>query len=278
MKKIAILFILMVFVTLISCQQESYSTEKQDKRNYQAEHKKEPNTALVNAGVDEETDEGETSEQDTPNQSDQENDTAEQEDGLKVIDNPTSVELVVNKQRKLPDGYEPGDLVDANVPYHPSAGEGNPKRLLRQVAADALEELFQAAEADGLDLIAVSGYRSAQRQKQLYENSVAKNGQEHADKFSAKPGTSEHQTGLAMDVASAALVAVLEQSFIETDEGKWLEDNAHKYGFIIRYPEGKEEITGYGYEPWHLRYVGEEMATEIYQAQTTLEEYFGLYP
>ncbi|WP_058308285.1 M15 family metallopeptidase [Gracilibacillus massiliensis] len=277
MKKIAILFILMVSVLLISCQQESYSTEKQDKRNYQSDHKKEPEIVEVNAEVEEETDEEEMSEQDTANESEQTDDTVEQEeDGLKVIDDPKSVELVVNKQRKLPDGYEPDDLVEANVSYY--AAEGDPKRLLRQVAANALEELFQAAETDGLDLVAVSGYRSYQRQKQIYENNVATKGQEHADKFSAKPGTSEHQTGLAMDVASAALVAVLEQSFIETDEGKWLEENAHKHGFIIRYPEGKEDITGYSYEPWHLRYVGEDMATEIYQAQTTLEEYFGLYP
>jgi zinc D-Ala-D-Ala carboxypeptidase len=198
------------------------------------------------------------------------------EDGLTVVPDPNSIDVIVNKQRKLPDGYEPTDLVEPNVDFY--AEEGDPKRLIRKVAATALEELFQTAETEGLDLVAVSGYRSYDRQKVIYENNVATNGQEHADKYSAKPGTSEHQTGLTMDVASAALVSVLEPSFIQTDEGKWLADNAHRFGFVIRYPEGKEAITGYSYEPWHIRYVGKDVAKEVYEANLTLEEFFGLYP
>ncbi|WP_078060088.1 MULTISPECIES: M15 family metallopeptidase [Gracilibacillus] len=196
------------------------------------------------------------------------------EDGLVIVNDPESIEVVVNKQRKLPDGYEPQNLVEADVPYLAPAGD--PKRLVREEVAGALEQLFVAGEEDGMDLVAVSGYRGYDRQKQIYEANVQQNGEEHANKFSAKPGTSEHQTGLAMDVASAAQVAVLEPSFSETDEGQWLADHAHEYGFIIRYPEGKEETTGYNFEPWHLRYVGKEMATSIYQADQTMEEFFQL--
>ncbi|MFD2655103.1 M15 family metallopeptidase [Gracilibacillus thailandensis] len=269
MKKAAIFILLITF--LIGCQQENFLAQQIEKRDTQQDYKEEPESFVQ---VEEE--DKEQAEQ--VNEEEQENEQTEEkkDDTLTVVDNPDSVSLVVNKQRKLPDGYEPDDLVEANVPYY--AAEGDPKRLIRQVAAGALEDLFAAAKEDGLELVAVSGYRSYDRQKQIYENNVETKGQDHADKFSAKPGTSEHQTGLAMDVASAALVAVLEQSFIETEEGQWLEDHAHEHGFIIRYPEGKEAITGYSYEPWHLRYVGKETATEIYQAQVTLEEFFGLYP
>lgn len=265
----------MLTVFLIGCQQENYLAQQSDKRNAQQDYKEEPVT-FVQENEEEEEKEEEQEEKQQEKEQENEQTNENTDDSLTVIDDSESVSLVVNKQRKLPDGFEPDDLEEANVPYH--AAEGDPKRLLQKVAADALEGLFADAKEDGLELVAVSGYRSYDRQKQIYENNVATNGQQHADKFSAKPGTSEHQTGLAMDVASAALVAVLEQSFIETNEGQWLEDHAHEHGFIIRYPEGKEEITGYSYEPWHLRYVGKEIATEIYQAQITLEEYFGLYP
>ncbi|WP_208589959.1 M15 family metallopeptidase [Gracilibacillus suaedae] len=269
MKKAAIFTLLITF--LIGCQQENFLAQQTEKRETQHDYKEEPESFVQVEEEDEEQGEEGIEEEQENEQIDENKDNT-----LTVIDNPESVSLVVNKQRKLPDGFEPDDLVEANVPYH--AAEGDPKRLIRKVAADALEDLFAAAKEDGLELVAVSGYRSYDRQKQIYEYNVETKGQDHADKFSAKPGTSEHQTGLAMDVASAALVAVLEQSFIETEEGQWLEDHAHEHGFIIRYPEGKEDITGYSYEPWHLRYVGKETATEIYQAQVTLEEYFGLYP
>ncbi|UOQ46782.1 M15 family metallopeptidase [Gracilibacillus caseinilyticus] len=267
MRKYIILLLLITLVTVVSgCQQKQYSAENTDKSNINTEHKSEPVSLM-----------GEEEEPDQENETSSEEDTeADKKEALEVVENPASVSIVVNKQRKLPDGYEPPDLVEADVSYY--APEGDPKRLIRQEAAGALESLFAAAKQEGLELVAVSGYRSYQRQKVIYENNVAANGQEHADKFSAKPGTSEHQTGLAMDVASAALVSVLEQSFIETDEGQWLEDHAHEHGFIIRYPEGKEDITGYSYEPWHLRYVGKDIASEIYEAQSTLEEYFGLLP
>ncbi|WP_226037999.1 M15 family metallopeptidase [Aquibacillus saliphilus] len=193
--------------------------------------------------------------------------------GLVIVSNPESVEVFVNKQRRLPDGYEPPNLVVPNVPF--SFDYFDPKKQMRSVAATPLEELFLEAEAAGLDLVASSGYRSFQRQKQIYERNVETKGQEEADKFSARPGTSEHQTGLAMDVTTAEVAFALEQTFKQTDEGAWLAENAHKFGFIIRYPEGDSEITGYSYEPWHIRYVGMDIAKEVYLNQMTLEEYFG---
>ncbi|WP_407272925.1 D-alanyl-D-alanine carboxypeptidase family protein [Radiobacillus sp. PE A8.2] len=199
------------------------------------------------------------------------------EDGLVTVNNPTSIEVLLNKQRKLPDGYVPEDLVVPNVPFY--FDEYLPKKQMRQEAATALEQLFYASnEQAGLNLVAASGYRSYATQKQIYENNVKTKGEAHANQFSAKPGTSEHQSGLAMDVTTADVGFSLVQSFKETEEGTWLAEHAHEYGFIIRYLEGKSDITGYAYEPWHCRYVGTEMATEIYEQGVTLEEFFGFTP
>ena len=124
----------------------------------------------------------------------------------------------------------------------------------------------------GLNLWIASGYRSYATQKRLYNNYVSSDGKEAADTYSARPGYSEHQTGLAFDLNS------VEESFANTDEGKWVKDNCYRYGLIIRYPKGKESITGYIYEPWHLRYVGVKLATKLYNDGDwiTLEEYFGV--
>ena len=188
-----------------------------------------------------------------------------------AIDNPYEVLALVNKSNALPEGFEPEDLTvpDVRFPFE----EDDPKKQLRKVAADALEELFEASEAEGLNLFAQSGYRSYDRQVAVFAANVEKHGEEHANTYSARPGESEHQTGLVMDVTTDEVGFDLIVEFGETDEGKWLKDNAHKYGFIIRYPEGKEDITKYQYEPWHLRYVGEQAATEIYEKEMTLEEY-----
>jgi LAS superfamily LD-carboxypeptidase LdcB len=198
--------------------------------------------------------------------------------GLYIVDNETSMVVYVNKYRQLPEGYTPPDLIEADVLHYSPAGDN--RRLLREEAARALEALFASAKNDGHALVAVSGYRSYERQRAIYESNVASKGQAHADRFSAKPGTSEHQTGLAMDVTVQGNDQVLlNQSFGETAAGRYIEEQAHTFGFIIRYPEGKEAITGYSYEPWHLRYVGEDVATEIYLNDWTLEEYFGFdYP
>lgn len=198
--------------------------------------------------------------------------TVQEENGKQVVTNPDAVTVVVNKQRSLPDGYEPNDLVEPNVPF--SFDGPHEKRMLRQEAAKALEELFAAAEADGMELRAVSGYRSYDRQKVIYENNVRTKGEAEADRVSAVPGTSEHQTGLTIDVSSPSAGNALEEAFGHTEEGEWLARRAPEFGFIIRYPEGAEDITGYVYEPWHIRYVGKDLAPDIAKSGLTLEEYF----
>lgn len=269
-KKYAILSILLVFF-LVGCELNIENTSPSEEVK-PAENHEEQQPENKASEIDQSKQEANSDKE--KDQEAIETSVQRDENGLIIVPDPESITVVVNKQRRLPDGYEPPDLVEPNVDFY--AGEGDPKRKLRKEAADALEELFAMAEAEGLELVAVSGYRSYERQEAIYQNNVNKNGEEHANQYSAKPGTSEHQTGLAMDVASSQLVSVLEPSFIETSEGQWLHDNAHKAGFIIRYPDGKEDITGYNYEPWHLRYVGKELAKEIYEQQVTLEEFFGL--
>lgn len=194
------------------------------------------------------------------------------ENGLPVIINCTAIDVLVNKERNLPANYIPPDLVKPDVRFSFS-GE-HERQLMRAEAARALEELFAAAKAEGIELAAVSGYRSYETQKRIFNNNVANKGLEEASKFSARPGQSEHQTGLAMDVSAASVGYRLVQEFGETKEGQWLKEHAHKFGFIIRYPKGKEHITGYLYEPWHLRYVGRPLAQILVQSELTLEEFF----
>ncbi|HDR4440507.1 D-alanyl-D-alanine carboxypeptidase [Bacillus thuringiensis serovar brasilensis] len=184
-----------------------------------------------------------------------------------------SVQAVVNKEYGLPEDYKPEDLVVPNVPF--SFSGTLEKSYLRKEAAEALERLFDLANKEGIQLNAVSSFRSYDYQKKLYANNVKRKGQEHTDRFSAKPGHSEHQTGLTMDVSSKSANNELELTFANTKEGKWLKENAHRAGFIIRYPKGKESITGYAYEPWHIRYVG-DIAESIYKKKLTLEEYMNL--
>lgn len=186
---------------------------------------------------------------------------------------PNDLLVLVNKKNSLPSNYVPKNLVVPNVPF---SFEGySPKKLMRQEAAGALEKLFKKAERDNIELYAVSGYRSYDYQKEIFNSYVAQKGFEKANQFSAKPGESEHQTGLTMDVTSPAVNFGLIQNFGETKEGKWLKENAPEFGFIIRYSKGKEQITGYQYEPWHLRYVGKAIAKDISNQNTTLEEYLG---
>ncbi len=189
-----------------------------------------------------------------------------------TIENPYDVLALVNKSHALPSDYEPKDLSvpDVRFPFT----EDDPKKQLRQVAADALERLFKAADKAGHTLYAQSGYRSFDRQTSIFNNNVAKHGEKHANTYSARPGQSEHQTGLVMDVTSESVGFLLEEALGETAEGIWLEEEAHQYGFIIRYPKGKESITKYQYEPWHLRYVGVDLASYLVEKDLTLEEYY----
>ncbi|MGI8383732.1 D-alanyl-D-alanine carboxypeptidase family protein [Robertmurraya sp. P23] len=196
-------------------------------------------------------------------------------DGKQVIQNPLNVLALVNKMFALPESYNPTDLVKPNVSF--SFGDQTiEKSLMRQEAAIALEKMFAEAKASGIELYAVSGYRSYDRQQILFDAEVKKSGEEMAAQVVAVPGNSEHQSGLAMDISAKSANLGLTESFGETNEGKWLAANAHKYGFILRYPKGKETITGYQYEPWHFRFVGVDAAQTIFEKNITLEEYFDI--
>ena len=177
--------------------------------------------------------------------------------------------ILVNKQFGLPWDYEPADLTPANVTFDEGVIES--RKLMRADAAKALEEMFDAALKDGIELLGISGYRSYYTQKTIYQRRLAEMGEEHVSRYNAKPGHSEHQTGLAMDVGCPGYTDLTER-FAKTDAYRWLKENAHLYGFIIRYPEDGEKETGYAFEPWHVRYVGDE-ATAIWQSGMTLEAY-----
>lgn len=198
--------------------------------------------------------------------------TIQMVDGVPTVTNPAELTVVVNKKRALPADYIPSDLVEPNVPF--PFDEKVEKRMMRAEAAGALEKLFAMAKEQGIELYAVSGYRSYRTQKSLFDTYVQTQGAEHAAAYSAVPGKSEHQTGLAMDVSGADAQTRLEESFASTPEGQWLAANCAKAGYIIRYVQGKEDITGYAYEPWHLRYVGTDIAEEIMSKGITLEDYF----
>ncbi|MBM7556572.1 M15 family metallopeptidase [Halanaerobacter jeridensis] len=179
--------------------------------------------------------------------------------------------LLVNKNNSLADNYTPLNLIVPEVPF---IFKGfHEKKLMAAKAATALEELFAAAKANNIELYAVSGYRSYQRQEVIFKSQVEKHGLLQANQISARPGESEHQTGLAMDVTSPQVKFKLVQEFGVTKEGQWLKEHAAGFGFIIRYPEGKDAVTGYQYEPWHIRYVGQEIAQKIASQDLTLEEY-----
>ena len=178
--------------------------------------------------------------------------------------------LIVNKTYSIPSNYEamnPGNFDYCEI-------------CLTQDTLEAFNQMQADAKSIGLDLYIGSGFRSYNYQKQLYNNYVSTSGKNAADTFSARPGYSEHQTGLAIDICSKDLSSdkCITSKFDNTEHAKWLNQNAHKYGFIIRYPYGKNEITGYKYESWHLRYVGKEFAQRLYNNGNwiTIEEYFGI--
>ncbi len=187
-----------------------------------------------------------------------------------------SITVLVNKEYSLPSDYVPEDLVVPDILFN--INYYDEKKLMRQEAATTIEQLFDASVEAGLNLYGISGYRSYDRQKQIYDTNIATKGEEYTNRYSARPGHSEHQTGLVMDVSTNSIGNQLEPVFAYTPEGKWLAQNAHLYGFIIRYPEGKESITGYSYEPWHIRYVGKDLAKYIYDNNLTLEEYYNYTP
>ena len=187
---------------------------------------------------------------------------------------PGSIWWIVNKHHPAGETYTPTALVKPDVTLN--SAKSSEENSIREDIAPSVKALFVDAEQQGYHLLFASGYRSYQLQATYYNNYVKTSGQSEADRYSARPGTSEHQTGLAFDVSRTDRQNYLEQTFGTDPEGQWLAAHAHEYGFIIRYPENKESVTGYMYEPWHLRYVGKELAHELHTKSQTMEEFFGV--
>lgn len=174
--------------------------------------------------------------------------------------------LLVNNDNKLDKNYKPIKSDVPNIPFIDSATEE--EKQMEEVASKAVEKLFKQAKEEGINFLATSAYRSYASQKEIYNKKVVSDGIKKANEYVAKPGSSEHQTGLCIDVTNE------DRWFVgNTKEAIWLAENAHEFGFILRYPKGKENITGKSHEPWHIRYVGKDVAKEIYKNDLTLEEY-----
>ncbi len=184
--------------------------------------------------------------------------------GLPHLDVDGSV-FLVNRQNLIVEAYVP-QTVEVDV--------SGASRIMREDAARALEEMFAAAKKEAkVNLVSVSGYRSYSKQKTIHNNKIKSAGSvDKAEEYVAPPGASEHQLGLAMDLGSKTSSG-LTAAFGKTKGGVWVRDNAHRFGFIIRYQQGWEDITGYSYEPWHVRYVGIEHATAMYEKKIPMENY-----
>ncbi|MFJ6155327.1 D-alanyl-D-alanine carboxypeptidase family protein [Pseudarthrobacter sp. NPDC092184] len=190
------------------------------------------------------------------------------------LTDPASPWLIVNKHRPVvPAGFVPADLVRPAVAMTAS-GEA---ALLNRTTAAAAEAMFAAAALEGVSMVLASGYRSYNTQVATYNGYVAARGQADADTASARPGYSEHQTGWAFDIADGNGVCGFQPCFADQPSAVWAKANGHRFGFVVRYPWMFHPITGYYYEPWHLRYIGVEAATDMAaRGIFTLEEYFGV--
>jgi D-alanyl-D-alanine carboxypeptidase len=199
-------------------------------------------------------------------------DIPEKEFGLQVVAEPDSITVLVNKHFVLPKDYKPKDLVYPEIPF--IFNEITEKRMMRQEAAQGLEQLVAGAKKDGIFLAGVSAYRSYATQKAIFNYFVKTDGESKARTYSAMPGASEHETGLAIDISGRDGKCAAVDCFAGSNEAIWLDRHAAEYGFIIRYPNKKESITGYQYEPWHIRYVGVKVSKEMASKGINLEEYF----
>jgi len=187
------------------------------------------------------------------------------------IKDGNNIEVLVNKTNWLAKEFVPIDLIIPKVNF--LLDTNSEAMFLRKESAKALEKLFKNAKKEKIELYAASGYRSYKRQSEIFKKNLKKDGK-IANKYSARAGQSEHQTGLAIDVTCKDVNFDLVEEFEGSKAYLWLFNNSHKFGFILRYPKGKEDITGYIFEPWHLRYVGKELAYKLYMEEITLEEYY----
>ncbi len=177
--------------------------------------------------------------------------------------------MLVNKYYLLTKDYEPTDLV--NIPGKYAWGEN---RRTRKIVYDAFLEMWKEANKAGHYLMVNSAYRTYEEQEIVYNN-YKKQGTKYADSYAARPGASEHQTGLALDIFSK--YNTNRKTFTDSEEAKWLKENAHNFGFLLRYPPELDDITGYSFESWHYRYVGKELATYIYNNNITFDEYYAYF-
>ena len=185
------------------------------------------------------------------------------------------VEVLINKENRLDENYIPDDLVitDNNENNFHNFIDPNHKPMISKKVYPYFLKMKEDALKEGHNLVLDSGYRSYQYQKNIWDDYIEKYGLEKTKELVAPPGASEHQSGLAFDVAFMRENKFVEHVTDDLEETKWMIKNAHKYGFILRYPKGKENITGFKFEPWHYRYIGKEFATYLYQNNLTLEEY-----
>ncbi|MGN6695277.1 MAG: M15 family metallopeptidase [Aquihabitans sp.] len=184
---------------------------------------------------------------------------------------PADLLVLVDRERNLPVGWAPTGMVAPALAW--ATTDAVERRLLRPEAAQALDQLGRAAARDGVPIIGISAFRSQESQQQVFDRYVRTDGEAAARTFSAQPGHSEHQTGLAVDVTSADGACPTEPCFGATPQAAWLAQHAPEFGFIVRYPAGKELVTTYEAEPWHLRYVGVGPAEAMQRGGLTLDEY-----
>ena len=181
-----------------------------------------------------------------------------------IVENPDDVTVLVNKLHEIPEGWKPDDLekvIDCS-------------QKLRHEANEAYTRFYQAAKVKGIDIYTISGYREPETQELYWNNVVKVSGEEHAIQYNAYPRRSEHELGLCVDVSYTTEGDRLSEKVADSALGKFIESDAYQYGFILRYPKDKVRITGYNYEPWHIRYVGVELATQLHNENKTLEEYY----
>jgi D-alanyl-D-alanine carboxypeptidase len=183
---------------------------------------------------------------------------------------PSSIWAIVNKTHPIPIDYVPPQLVIPDVPTLVS--KSDLERSIRSDIETPMKNMFAAASAAGYQLMINSGYRSAALQATYFNSLTASVGEDAANQAIARPGQSEHQTGLAADISTVSQDCYLSDCFANTPDGQWLANNSYRFGFILRFPQGKESITGYEYEPWHFRYVGIDLATAIYKSELTFDE------
>ena len=181
-----------------------------------------------------------------------------------IVEKPDDVTVLVNKLHEIPKGWKPDDLEDV-IDCH---------QQLRHEANEAYTKFYQAAKAKGIAIYTISGYREPETQQLYWDNSVKVFGEEHAIQYNAYPRRSEHELGLSVDISYTTEGNRLSEKVADSALGNFIKSYAYKYGFILRYPQDKVRITGYSYEPWHIRYVGVDLATKLHNENITLEEYY----